>query len=168
MWKQTPGGNHADSLPKRETLCLTKAANLQKILRWEEKGRKAGTGREDGEGWIGQVKCFRYTESKKKDKRYYKTGKRWRDVANWEDRHCPEGKSRRSTVHIGENSSIKKLHPQTWRSSPSLYWTNVLHCPELWQEWTGSTDNGSWSTDWPEAGESRKDHAGLNINLVSQ
>lgn len=32
-----PERHRAGSLPKRETLCLTKAANLQKILREEEK-----------------------------------------------------------------------------------------------------------------------------------
>lgn len=31
------------SLPKRETLCLTRAANLQKILRQEERRGKGGT-----------------------------------------------------------------------------------------------------------------------------
>lgn len=44
---------------------------------------------------------------------------------------------------LEDNNGIKKLQPQTWRSSLSLCWMNALHCPELWQEWTGSTDNGS-------------------------
>lgn len=35
----------AGFLPKRETLCLTRAANLQKILRHEERERKGERGK---------------------------------------------------------------------------------------------------------------------------
>lgn len=41
--------HHAGSLPKRETLCLTKAANLQKILRLEERGTETGRRKVHGE-----------------------------------------------------------------------------------------------------------------------
>lgn len=36
---------YAGFLPKRETLCLTRAANLQKILRCEERERKGEKGK---------------------------------------------------------------------------------------------------------------------------
>lgn len=67
---------YAGFLPKRETLCLTRAANLQKILRHEEREEreKGGEGKEnrderkEGEGMEekkdGEVRAMK-TEGKK-------------------------------------------------------------------------------------------------------
>lgn len=50
-------------LPKRETLCLTRAANLQKILRHEERERKREWGKKGevkgkkGEGMEEKKEC---------------------------------------------------------------------------------------------------------------
>ena len=149
--------HHADSLPKRDTRCLTKAANLQKMLRQEEKRGKGGRRREYGKGKQGRKDVCSDTGSKREVMEIKDIAQQERNGETWKkertdtmtQRNCTEGK-----VHGKEfkscNSENKPVFQitcsfivHTLLSSPFPYWRNVLHYPRLWQEWRGNTGSGS-------------------------